>query len=81
MLPPSLAGASQVSETALSSGEPATFWGAPGGEAPGGDTVAIETSSKSLLVRPSFQSWSRWRLAVWLKLPLRPQLGCVRPFT
>src|SRR5437868_14705605 len=81
MLPPSLAGGSQVSETALSSGDPATFWGAPGGEAPGGDTVAIETSSKSLLVSPSFQSWRRCRLAVWLKLPFIPQDGDEMPFT
>ena len=37
--------------------------------------------SKSLAESPSFQSCSRWRLAVRVRSPPMPQPGWVAPFT
>ncbi len=65
-LPPFEVGAVHVSDTARSSGLPVTFVGAPGTLTPGGGIVYTVTSSKSLFVRPSFQSWMRWRFALRL---------------
>ena len=63
-LPPSDAGAVQLSATARSRETPLTPVGAPGSCAPGGGGVAMRTSSKSVVPVTSFQSWRIWRLDV-----------------
>ena len=62
-LPPSEAGAVQLSDAEALPAVPVTPVGAPGGEgAPGG--VPTVTSSKSVVFAPSFQSWMRWRFVL-----------------